>query len=107
MNRKSRKRLTGNMKTFVRQNEEYAIKQCEKPRDKRNLYPQATDAQLVVDVLTDLILGEDWYVTDPLGAGQVNTLILDEILYRYNKDYRTICKKKLHGKPLEDFMNRK
>lgn len=48
----------------------------------------STEPQEVVDILCDLFLGEDWYVVDPLRTSQVNTLILDDILYKYSRAYR-------------------
>lgn len=52
-----------------------------------------TKSQEVVNVLCDLFLGENWYVVDPLSTEQVNTLILDNILYKYSHIYRKEVKK--------------
>lgn len=52
-----------------------------------------TKSQEVVNVLCDLFLGENWYVVDPLSTEQVNTLILDNILYKYSHIYRKEAKK--------------
>ena len=52
-----------------------------------------TKSQEVVNVLCDLFLGENWYVVAPLSTEQVNTLILDNILYKYSHIYRKEVKK--------------
>lgn len=83
-----------NIKKFIKQREEYLKKQMQMPIDKRNIYPNCTDAQLVVNCLCDLFLGENWYVVDPLCNGQVNTIILDNILYEYCPEYRKYIKLK-------------
>ncbi len=36
----------------------------------------------------DYLLGEDWYVTDPLSQTQVNEIALVEILKKYSKRYK-------------------
>ena len=41
------------------------------------------DAQTVVNKLTDHLLGEDWYIVDPVGGEQANEIILDTIARRY------------------------
>lgn len=89
-----RKRLSDNMKRFVDLLDDHYEKENKKPLGERNIYPPPTNAQLVVDCLTDLILGDDWYIPDPVTTGQVNTYILDQILYKYCKEYRDLPKKK-------------
>ena len=59
-----------------------------KPYRERDICPPSTDPQLVVDCLADVFLGEDWYVSMPICNGQVNTVILDNILYKYYTPYR-------------------
>ena len=55
--------------------------------DSYGIYPAPTAAQLAVGVLCDYLLGEDWYVVDPIGVEQVNTKIVDEILRAYSPKY--------------------
>ena len=38
--------------------------------------------------LTDYLLGENWYVVDPISPKQVNTNRVHEILWKYSKKYR-------------------
>ena len=41
-----------------------------------------------LEFLTDYLLGENWYVVDPISPKQVNTNIVHEILWKYSKKYR-------------------
>ena len=41
-----------------------------------------------LEFLTDYLLGENWYVVDPLSPKQVNTNRVHEILWKYSKRYR-------------------
>lgn len=60
---------------------------------RSDLFPIATEPQEALQILCDLFLGEKWYVGFPLGVKQVNTLIVDEILYKYSRQYRKAVKK--------------
>ena len=42
------------------------------------LYP-LTDKQ-ALDILTDKLLGKDWYIVDPVSREQANALIVEAIL---------------------------
>lgn len=42
--------------------------------------------------IIDYLLGEDWYVVDPLGQTQINEIALYEILEKYSKRYRKECR---------------
>lgn len=97
--RVKQKKLSKNMQEFIKQLEDNINKEMKKHIDKRNIFPMCTDAQLVVNCLCDLFLGEDWwYVTDPLCNGQVNTIILDNILYKYCPEYRKYIESKKKGR---------
>lgn len=41
--------------------------------------------QEAFDEVTNMILGDDYYVVDPLGITQVNAIILDDIKRKYNR----------------------
>ena len=41
-----------------------------------------------LEFLKDYLLGENWYVVDPVSPNQVNTNIVHEILWKYSKRYR-------------------
>lgn len=93
-----RRKLSKNMIKFIEQLDEFERENMKKPWGERDICPPATDAQLVVDCLCDLILGEDWYVVTPIHTAQVNTVILDEILYKYCTEYRKRVDKKRRDK---------
>lgn len=61
--------------------------------EERDIFPIATNAQDAINILCQGLLGEDWYIVDPIGNSQINTLIVDEILYKYNKEYRKEAKR--------------
>lgn len=46
------------------------------------------EAEKALSFLTDYLLGENWYVVDPISPKQVNTNIVHEILLKYSKKYR-------------------
>lgn len=83
-----RKQISPNIQKFIDLLDEHERKENKKPRMERNIFPPATSPQLVVDCLCDVFLGEDWYTPNPITTGQVNTVILDTILYRYCREYR-------------------
>ena len=52
------------------------------------------DAQLAVDMLTDYLLGEDWYsISGATSAKQINTEMVFAILMRHSKKFRKEWKK--------------
>lgn len=55
---------------------------------KDNMFPPPLNAQLALQFLKDYLLGEDWYVVNPLGQEQINSEIVAEILNKYSKKYR-------------------
>ena len=79
-----KRKLSGNMKKFVKNVDDFNAEN----KDKLYMCPPDTDPQLAFNCLRDLLLGEDWYVTMPLGRNQINTVALDEILHKYCKEYR-------------------
>ena len=60
---------------------------------ERDIFPIETSAQDAIHILCQGLLGEDWYIVDPMGSSQANTIIVDEILYKYNKEYRKEAKR--------------
>lgn len=56
--------------------------------DKDNMYGVGiSDAEFRTFII-DYILGEDWYVVDPISQTQINEIALHEILERCSKRYR-------------------
>jgi len=70
----------------------------DKHKDPDNVYPPAMDSQFALNILIDYILGEDWYVVDPLSNNQINTVAVDCILYKCSKKYRKEVKQHHKGK---------
>jgi hypothetical protein len=46
------------------------------------------NAQKALDFLKDYLLGENWYVVNPVNTEQCNAQIVHEILYYYSSKYR-------------------
>lgn len=56
--------------------------------DKDNIFGVGlSDAEFRYFII-DYLLGEDWYVVDPLGRTQINEIALYQILEKYSKRYR-------------------
>ncbi len=56
--------------------------------DKDNMYGVGVSDSEFRKFIIDYLLGEDWYVVDPIGQTQVNEIALYEILEKYSKRYR-------------------
>ena len=48
-----------------------------------NMYPKPTEAQEGLNILQNAILGDDWYIVDPLPNKQANTEIVGSILREF------------------------
>ena len=46
------------------------------------------EAQRAIDFLKDYLLGEDWYVVNPVNTEQCNTQMVHEILMKCSREYR-------------------
>ena len=68
------------MQTFTDWLENYSV-------DCGLMSPPMEDKK-ALEFLTDYLLGENWYVVDPLSPTQVNTNRVHEILWKYSKRYR-------------------
>ena len=53
-------------------------------KDKPKQIPKM-DAQVAINEICKHLLGEDWYVVDPLCNSQVNPIIVEEIERKYRK----------------------
>ena len=60
----------------------------DKRKDKDNIYGVGISDAEFRAFMIDYILGEDWYVVDPLGQTQINEIALHEILEKCSKRYR-------------------
>ena len=52
------------------------------------LYPAPMNAQVALNILISYLLGDDWYVVDPLSPRQVNAIAVEQILDKYSKKWR-------------------
>lgn len=67
---------------------EYMKKKYDNREDKDNMFGVGiTDAEFRKFAI-DYLLGEDWYVVDPLGREQINEIALGEILSKYSKRFK-------------------
>ena len=69
-----------------------------------NIFPPGISEKTALDILQVWLLGEDWYVVDPLNGQQVNNEIVYQILYKYSDEFKKECelRKKINSlKPYE------
>lgn len=71
---------------------EFMDEQYKNREDKDNIYGVGISDAGFRKFIIDYLLGEDWYVVDPIGQTQVNEIALYEILEKYSKRYRKECK---------------
>ena len=65
--------------------------------DKDNIFGVGvSDAEFRAFII-DYLLGEDWYVVDPLGRNQINEIALYEILEKYSKRFKKEIKRRKRG----------
>lgn len=75
--------------------------------DDDNIFSPPTDAQLAVNLLCQYLLGEDYYVTDPISAEQCNTVIVQDILYKYcNRKFTKDYNKYKNAKEILDYYSK-
>ena len=60
--------------------------------DKDNMFCVGVSDAEFRRFIINYLLGEHWYVVDPLGQEQINEIALYEILEKYSKRYRKECK---------------
>ena len=56
--------------------------------DKNNMFPPSLDPQTALDFLQEYLLGEDYYIVNPMPNIQTNCEVVHDILYKYSKQYR-------------------
>lgn len=67
---------------------DYMQEKYDNREDKDNIFGVGiSDAEFRRFVI-EYLLGEDWYVVDPLGRDQINEIALFEILEKYSKRFR-------------------
>lgn len=83
--------MTNNYIDFIKDRES-------KREDKDNIFCTGITDKEFIHFAIRYLLGEDWYVVDPLGHEQVNQIALEEILYKYCKEFRKEVEKELERK---------
>jgi hypothetical protein len=58
-----------------------------KAEDCGLMQPPCSDA-LALQFIKDYLLGEDWYVVNPVNHEQCNSQLVHELLYKYSRAYR-------------------
>lgn len=61
--------------------------------DTYGIFPAPTDAQQAINILSAYLLGENYYIVTPIPNCQANTIIVQDILFKYSKKYRKRFKK--------------
>ena len=56
--------------------------------DKDNIYCIGISEREFINFSIKYLLGDDWYVTDPLGYNQIIQVALEEILDKYSKKFK-------------------
>lgn len=67
---------------------DFIIEKEKNREDKDNIYCTGITDREFVHFIIKYLLGEDWYVNDPLGHEQINQIALEEILSNYSKEFR-------------------
>ena len=83
--------MTDNYTDFIKDKER-------KREDKGNIYCIGITDREFITFIIKYLLGDDWYVIDPLGNNQINQFALEEILYMYSKKFRKEYRKELRNR---------
>lgn len=67
---------------------EYLQKKYAERPDKDNIYGVGISDAEFRKFIIKYLLGDDWYVSDPLGPTQINEIALHKILKKYSRKYR-------------------
>ncbi len=72
--------------------------------DKDNIFGVGMSDSEFRKFIIDYLLGEDWYVVDPLGKTQINEIALYKILEKYSKRYRKEYRKECRRKKIKEML---
>lgn len=67
---------------------EFLKEKYDNREDKDNIFGVGISDSEFRKFIIDYILGEGWYVVDPISQTQINEIALHEILEKYSKRYR-------------------
>lgn len=72
---------------------DFILKKERAREDKDNIYCAGITDEEFIHFAIKYLLGDDWYVADPLGHNQINQVALEEILYMYSKKFKKEIKR--------------
>ena len=75
------------MKKYISRKNQFTYWLAHKAEHCGIMQPPLKDA-LALQFIKDYLLGEDWYVVDPVNHEQCNAQMVHEILYKYSWKYR-------------------
>lgn len=62
--------------------------------DAYGICPAPMDDKMALRILTDYLLGEDYYIVMPVSHEQANTVIVTDILDKYSKQFKKDIKRR-------------
>lgn len=68
-------------KQALKEYDSFNKKRYEARKDKGNIYPIGLTDKEFRNIIIELLLGKDWYTSDPLSPEQVNEEALEQIIY--------------------------
>ena len=68
-------------KQALKEYDSFNRKRYEARKDKENIYPIGITDKEFRNIIIELLLGKDWYTSDPLSPEQVNEEALEQIIY--------------------------
>lgn len=68
-------------KQALKEYDSFNKKRYEARKDKENIYPIGLTDKEFRNIIIELLLGKDWYTSDPLSPEQVNEEALEQIIY--------------------------
>lgn len=75
----------------------------DKDKTKDDIAYSGVSDRTALNILVRYLLGEDYYITDPVGVTQGNAIIVDDILKKYSRKYRRELQQE---KNLDNYANR-
>ena len=74
----------------------------DKGKTREDISFEGVSDKTALNILVRYLLGEDYYIVDPVGQTQANAIIVDDILKKYSSKYR---KELRQEKNLENYAN--
>ena len=67
---------------------EWLDKADKEQNNEDNIFCPSMEDSEAINILIDYLLGEDWYVTDPVSPKQITTYAVVAILNKYSKKFK-------------------